>query len=331
MNPTISVIVPIYKVEKYLDKCINSIINQTYKNLEIILVDDGSPDKCPQICDEYAKKDGRIKVIHKPNGGLSDARNAGMKIASGGYISFIDSDDWIELNMLESLYENINKTNSDIASCGVKMVWDDGRPDQILTNLNGYCILNNTEDALNSLISTEHLIQTVWNKLYKKQIIQDIFFPVGKINEDEYWTWRAIAASSKVVCIDTPLYNYRQRSGSIMQGGEKFNPLLVIEASCEKYDYIEKNFPKLKGKCCVNLIYLCLFQAQRSKLILPKKKHKEYYKDIKKIVKQHNPSSLYLKSLGIKKRIRVKSIYHFFGLTCALQNLLGIGNQSNIG
>ena len=107
MNPMISVIVPIYNVEKYLARCVDSIVNQTYKNLEIILVDDGSPDRCPQMCDDYAEKDSRIKVIHKKNGGLSDARNAGMAVATGEYISFIDSDDWIETSMFELLLNNI--------------------------------------------------------------------------------------------------------------------------------------------------------------------------------------------------------------------------------
>ena len=114
MNPLISVIVPIYNVEKYLARCVDSIVNQTYKNLEIILVDDGSPDRCPQMCDDYAEKDSRIKVVHKKNGGLSDARNAGMAVATGEYISFIDSDDWIETSMFELLLNNIFQYDCEI-------------------------------------------------------------------------------------------------------------------------------------------------------------------------------------------------------------------------
>ena len=115
-NPKISVIVPVYKVEKYLDKCVESIVNQTYKNLEIILVDDGSPDNCPAMCDEWAEKDERIRVIHKENGGLADARNAGMDIATGDYIGFVDSDDWIEPNMYEVLLKNALKYDADIST-----------------------------------------------------------------------------------------------------------------------------------------------------------------------------------------------------------------------
>ena len=125
MQPLISVIVPIYNVEKYLDRCVGSIINQTYKNLEIILVDDGSPDNCPQMCDDYAKKDSRIKVVHKENGGLSDARNAGMKVATGEYVSFIDSDDYISLDFYETLLETIVDNDSDIVECSVVKFYED--------------------------------------------------------------------------------------------------------------------------------------------------------------------------------------------------------------
>ena len=129
MNPVdtakISVIVPVYKVEPYLDKCVSSIVNQTHKNLEIILVDDGSPDNCPAMCDAWAEKDSRIRVMHKTNGGLSDARNAGMAVATGELMAFVDSDDWIVPDMYEYLYQRLTEDNSDIAACGVQMVWED--------------------------------------------------------------------------------------------------------------------------------------------------------------------------------------------------------------
>ena len=137
----ISVIVPVYKVEPYLDRCVQSVVNQTYPNLEIILVDDGSPDQCPVMCDTWAKKDPRIRVIHKKNGGLSDARNAGMAAASGEYISFVDSDDWIAPEMLERLVKALERDDSDIAACAVEMVWEDGRENKTLTVL--YLIYKN--------------------------------------------------------------------------------------------------------------------------------------------------------------------------------------------
>ena len=126
-NPLISVIVPVYKAEAYLEKSVKSIINQTYKNLEIILVDDGSPDRCGEMCDEFAKKDSRIRVIHKANGGQSSARNAALDIMAGDYVGFVDSDDWIEPNMYEHLYNLILKNNAQISVCGLQCDYDDGK------------------------------------------------------------------------------------------------------------------------------------------------------------------------------------------------------------
>ena len=119
MNELISIIIPIYKVEEYLDECISSVINQTYTKLEIILVDDGSPDSCPKMCDDWAKKDSRIRVIHKTNGGLSDARNAGIEVATGEYIAFVDSDDYIKPDMIAKLYAALCKEEADISACGI--------------------------------------------------------------------------------------------------------------------------------------------------------------------------------------------------------------------
>ena len=329
MNPVISVIVPIYKVEEYLSRCIDSIINQTYKNLEIILVDDGSPDNCPKICDDYAKKDNRIKVIHKENGGLSDARNAGVRASTGEYIVFVDSDDWIELSMLDTLYNLLADNRCDVASCGIRMVWEDNRPSKLLFPFEGCHILEGTEYILDCLISNKYLVQTVWNKIYKANIIKNIDFPKGKINEDEYWSWQVIAKTNRVVCLDIALYNYAQRDGSIMRNSN-FNPMFALEANCLRYEFVLKNYPALQDKCCINLLYSCLYQAQRAKLLLEISQYKTYYRQIKKIVKKHKPRKEYIKSINLRKKVRIMSIYYFFGMVCFVQNLLGIGNESNI-
>lgn len=326
----ISVIVPIYKVEAYLSRCVDSIINQTYKNLEIILVDDGSPDNCPIICDEYAMIDNRIKVVHKENGGLSDARNAGMNVATGKYISFVDSDDWIEPNMLEVLCKKAYENDFDIVSGGVMMVWNDDTPSKMLTNLNGDVDFYNTEEALENFINSRNIIQTVWNKLYKYSVIKDIPFPSGKINEDEYWSWQVVANSDKIASLECPLYNYLQRNGSIMQGGSKFNPMNVIEAKCERIEYIRNKYPRLYDICSVDLLYCCLFQAQRAKLLLPNDKYKEYIKQIRKTTKKYPVSKEYYKNISYAKKIRISSIKNAFGLVCWLQNKKNIGNESNI-
>ena len=214
MDKLISVIVPIYNVENYLVRCIESIINQTYSNLEIILVDDGSPDKCSIICDEYAKKDSRIKVIHKKNGGLSDARNAGLDIATGEYIGFVDSDDYIDKNMYKEMINELIEKNADIVSCAINNIYSD-RTEIINIDEEIY----DAELALKNLILGKNINQTVWNKLYKKEVIGNILFEKGKINEDEFWTYRILANSKKIITLNKPLYSYLHRASSIMGQG----------------------------------------------------------------------------------------------------------------
>ena len=252
-----------------------------------------------------------------------------MKTITGKYVCFVDSDDWIEVSMLEMLYNLLIIHDCDISSCGIKMVWEDNRPFQLLCPFKGCHVLEDKEYALECLISNHYLVQTVWNKLYKTETIKEIDFPEGKNNEDEYWSWRAIANANKIVCLDTPMYNYLQRSGSIMRGSN-FNPMFALEAHCIRYEYVTSNFPKLQDMCCEKLLYTCLFQAQRAKLLLNKKQYRTYYKPIRQIVKEHKPRIEYMKSLCVKKRIRISSIYHFFGVVCFVQNALGIGNKTNI-
>lgn len=173
MQELISVIVPIYRVEPYLDRCIRSLVDQTYYNLEIILIDDGSPDKCPEICDEWEKKDHRIKVIHKENGGLSDARNAGMQIMTGDYVSYIDSDDWVSGNMYEKMLYKIKEQKADICECQFQKTSGDIKNDiqQQTDNVN---VLNKKE-ALKAVIE-EKINPVVWNKIYKREIVEGLLY-----------------------------------------------------------------------------------------------------------------------------------------------------------
>ena len=218
----ISVIVPIYKVEKYLRKCVDSVLNQTYQDLEIILVDDGSPDNCGEICDEYAKKDNRIKVIHKVNGGLSDARNAGIDIAQGNFISFIDSDDFVSNTFIEKLYNSCMKNNTDISQCEYLKFQDNIKQngaDKIINE----DIVCGPNDMLFSMYGKQHVNAiVVWNKLYRKHLFDNIRFPKGKINEDEFTTYKLFYnANNGISTINEKLYFYRQNDESIM--GKKFN------------------------------------------------------------------------------------------------------------
>lgn len=285
MNPLISVIVPIYNVEKYLARCVDSIVNQTYKNLEIILVDDGTPDRCPQMCDDYAEKDSRIKVVHKKNGGLSDARNAGMAVATGEYISFIDSDDYVSDDFFECLLDVMNKENSDIAECSVVKFYEDNHFDEFNDDL-----LEKTydaQDAMSALIAENPFHQHVWNKLYKTELVKDIPYAVGKLNEDEFWTYQVFGRANKVSKLNKTMYYYFQRNSSIMGVGYNIRRLDALEGKANRQKYIENNFPELSTQAKIDLYGSCMFAYQSVLKFMSgadKKKALSIIKSIKRIV-----------------------------------------------
>lgn len=256
----ISIVVPVYKVEPYLDKCVSSIVNQTYKNLEIILVDDGSPDNCPAMCDAWAEKDNRIRVIHKPNGGLSDARNAGMSVATGELMAFVDSDDWIAPDMYEKLYHHLTEDGSDIAACGVQMVWENNTPPRLLTRPGSRTL--NRDEAMQAIIEESWLKQPVYYKLYKSKLVRDICFPVGKYHEDVFWSYQAVGKTSKVSVSDYVGYYYLQRGGSIMGEGYSIKRLDAIEAKVRRCDYMREHFPQLFALSLKDLWFSCIYQGQ---------------------------------------------------------------------
>lgn len=238
----ISIIIPIYNVEQFLPKCLESIICQTYQNLEIILVNDGSTDHCPQICDDYAAKDNRIKVIHKENGGLSDARNAGYQLVTGDYLAFVDSDDLVSLDFYKNLLKISIERNADIVEGGVFKFTDE-------KDLQNFQQDNNveefeTEKALEFLMK-EKLKQVVWNKLYKTNIVNNLLFEKGKIHEDEFWTYQIFARAKKIVKTNYLLYFYRQQEESIMAEKYSIRRLYGVEAREKRLEFMEKNFPNL--------------------------------------------------------------------------------------
>lgn len=253
----ISIIVPVYNVEQYLEQCITSITAQTYTNLEIILVDDGSTDKCPNICDEWAKKDDRIKVIHKTNGGLSDARNAGMRIATGEYIAFVDSDDRIHNKFIELLFTALKNNNSYLAACDVAFVKNH---DETHALAESACIsVNDTEKALNTLIHGNGFRAVVWNKLYHRDLLNNESFKIGRYHEDEFFTYRIIAKVKNPVYVNAKLYYYLQRENSIVNS-ISFKHLDALDAYFERLLFLKNQFPKLYHydklsfcKACINL------------------------------------------------------------------------------
>lgn len=235
----ISIIVPVYNVEKYIFKCVDSIINQTYKNIEIILVDDGSTDRSGIICDEYKKKDNRVKVIHKKNGGLSDARNVGINEAKGNYLVFIDSDDWVTNNMIEYLYNLAYKYDADIVQGDyIESYTEDEYIKKTKEKINFY----NSIESLNNLYEEECTkAVVVWNKIYKKYLFEEIRFPKDKLHEDEFTTYKLLHKSKKIVDSKMPIYYYRQREGSIMQSEFSVKRLHALEALIERKLYFKEN------------------------------------------------------------------------------------------
>lgn len=241
----ISIIVPVYNVEKYLTKCIDSIINQTYKDLEIILVDDGSTDNSGQICDQYAIKDNRIKVIHKENGGLSDARNVGIKNSTGEYLSFIDSDDYIDKDMIECLYNAITDTNSDIAVCGKYIEKETGK--YYLKNVNLQLKIYDSKEALKSILTNNLIDVSACDKLFKKTLFRDIKFPKNKYFEDMGTIYKLIDLCNSIVHIGGAKYHYIQRQDSITKTkfDMRYNDLYehmnqLIELINKKYNYLNE-------------------------------------------------------------------------------------------
>lgn len=257
-NELISIIVPIYKVEPYLHRCIDSILDQTYKNLDIILVDDGSPDRCGDICEEYAKKDDRIKVIHKENGGLSDARNFGIDAAEGAYLSFLDSDDWVHSEYVERLYKLIKDTKSDISACDFLRT----ATEDVATDFSDETVYEFSNiEALEQYTDGFYVQMVVaWGKLYKHKLFDGVRFPVGRIHEDEFTTHKLIHKSKKVVYSTVKLLYYWQREDSIMKSDFNLNQKLDALDSYEQRAtfFDEEGLTELSDKTYLMEFDLCL-------------------------------------------------------------------------
>lgn len=319
-EPLISVIVPVYKVEPYLDKCISSIVNQTYKNLEIILVDDGSPDNCPAMCDAWAEKDSRIRVIHKTNGGLSDARNAGMAVATGELMAFVDSDDWIAPDMYEHLYRRLAEDNSDIAACGVQMIWEDKTPSRALTR-EGSCVLNQ-EEAMQAIIEESWLKQPVWYKLYKTALVRDILFPKGKYHEDVFWSYQAVGRAQRVSVLDHIGYYYLQRGGSIMGEGYSLKRLDAVEAKVQRCAYIQERLPALSPLAVKDLWFTCIYQGQLALRALDKAEAEKILTNFENIMETH---PFQTEGCSIKEKLWLNMAKSSLAVACRIRNALKIG------
>lgn len=253
--PLISVIVPIYNVGNYLARCIESIIQQTYKNLEIILVDDGSTDNSSEICDRYEKLDERIRVIHKRNGGLSSARNAGIEIAVGEYLAFVDSDDWILSHHIESLYSLLSETNVLMAICQSQKVHSEAEANSI-PDISGYKLL------AKETVMYEALTQYKWwsacDKLFLRSLFDGIRFPIGRINEDYAIIFYLFDKCNQIAVGSQITYCYYERQGSITTSGFNISKFAEYVNAIEVFDFFKAKYPSLAAPAENILISTCL-------------------------------------------------------------------------
>ena len=281
-NPLISVIIPIYNVEQYLKRCVESLRHQTYSNLEIILVDDGSPDSCGKICDDYQKADNRIKVIHKKNGGLSDARNVGIGMAQGEYITCIDSDDFVSPFFIENLWVAIKKSKCEIAtSWFIDYYEGDKIPETKKMNIKDITVLSK-EEFYKKLLYQDGVEVSAWGKLYKASLFQGVKYPVGKLYEDIPTTYLLIEKTTKIAVIPNIDYFYFQRATSIAQAAFSARKMDAINHMDGFKNYIIKKYPSLKKAAeCRYFSTVCniLFQIHSPEF---KKQEKELWREIKK-------------------------------------------------
>jgi glycosyltransferase involved in cell wall biosynthesis len=256
-EPLISVIVPIYNVEKYLSRCIESIINQTYKNLEIILVDDGSPDSSPAICDAFAEKDSRVNVIHKKNGGVSEARNVAIDVSQGVYILFVDGDDFMAPDMIELLCDTLRSNKADVSSCGyinhykvVEAPLDQDNKERVLSG----------ELALEDMLYQRSITTSPWGKLYKKELFNEIRYPLGAKNaQDLAVTYRLLSRSKTVVINSSAKYYYQQREDSAVRSSFTSKRMDALGFAKNILVYIENAHPSLISAAKNRLFMEALF------------------------------------------------------------------------
>lgn len=307
MEPTISIIVPVYKVEPYLRQCVDSIRNQTYPNLEIILVDDGSPDGCPRICDEYAELDSRIQVIHKKNGGLSDARNVGMAVCKGEYLCFVDSDDALPTHALKPLLDMAMEHQADLV-IGDHLRFSEDIPEA--PNRAANVLLMNKAEAMEDFF--RHGCAS-WARLYRREVHEGLLFPVGEINEDEAIVLRLLDRCNTIAKIDTVVYYYRCRPESITTSAFSEKKMDWYYHCRSNLEWVKTRYPELVSLATGRLAGCVVF------LLDEIAKAKQPYPEFKKILvddlKQNYPEYQKAYRAGKNAKIRM-GILNTLSLRC---------------
>ena len=312
MNEKISVLVPIYNAEKYIKRCIDSIINQSYKNIEVILIEDGSTDNSYNIIKEYQEKDDRIKIFSIENNGVADARNKAVDNSTGDYITFVDSDDYIEEDYIETLYTNLKKYNSDIAVCNCfNVIEETGKKDYKTFGISEVKEYTN-EEAVKNLFYYNFLRHSPWGKLYKKEVWNNIRFPLGKNYEDLAILYKLFLNSKKVIYIPKEKYNYTIRKGSIVHNEiRKTDVEAIIEYSQKILDDITKNYKNLISAA----EYLLFDEELHLWYRIPyKKEYKKYLKTINSNIKKYRMKII--KDKMVNKKYKVLYMISFLGRSC---------------
>lgn len=304
----VSIIVPVYKVEKYLNRCVGSILSQTYKNLEVILVDDGSPDNSGVICDEYAQKDGRIKVIHKQNGGLSSARNAGLEIATGKYVSFVDSDDWLDCKFIETLIDVMVKTESDMSACSFcRTKGDFAKRNKFEQNP------KIVKDKYFAIFDENSYAGYACNKLFKREIIEkyNLRFDEKIFNGEDFpFALEYVHNSQKTSYINQDLYFYFFREMSIMNSirlSERF--ISIIYAREKALDFLRTNAPKCYDVCKASYLSILLKIKYMSALNI--EKYNALYLDVNEKINKNKKGLFRLNKVGLKNKIKLFFMINF--------------------
>ncbi|MCR5557046.1 MAG: glycosyltransferase [Butyrivibrio sp.] len=297
-NDKISIVVPIFNVSHYLEKCVNSLLEQTYTNIEVLLIDDGSTDNSGELCDSFAKRDSRVKVIHQANQGLSGARNTGLDNATGEYVFFCDSDDFLQKDALVSMYDRLCRDNADIVACGISCVWDDydesGR-EELFTNSTPGTFSG--REAVKQMTITNNICTVAWNKLYRRSLFENIRFPVGALHEDEATVYKLLYEARIVAYTPDPYYKYYQRTAGIMGGSLGNRGGYLITALTDRIKFFEeKNDTEL-------IEYSRIALLERIKYIYRNVTDKQDRKELAKVYGENITFKSAPVVAGVKKRL----------------------------
>lgn len=328
IDKPISIIIPVYNVEMYLDRCIESVINQTYRNLQIILVDDGSTDTSGRLCDSYADDDNRIRVIHKDNGGLSDARNVGIDVATGNYIMFVDSDDWIREDCVEILAKALQYSKKKISVCEYLKTnkWkisEVSKEIDVVDFVEEWTI----EEAYRHLFLYKKIDNSACAKLYERSLFREIRFPVGKLYEDQFTIYKLFHVAQGIVYVDQKMYFYYNRPGSIQNENFTLRKMDELEAAKGCVNFIMDYYPQLSEEVNCRLVSSCFHILFA---INDKKRWEQQVSQLQQIIRKNRIRMIFGKNVSKKVRFGCLSTCFGFGVTRWIYRKAGVSGKINI-